>query len=60
MYTKTQSDKINNKLILSPQKFLKNQNVSKIKYAQKKLLRMFLKKKIPYRSFEIKKEMKKL
>ena len=31
-----QSDKINNKLILSPQKFLKNQHVSKIKYAQKK------------------------
>ena len=31
-----QSDKINNKLILSPQKFLKNQYVSKIKYAQKK------------------------
>ena len=51
-----QSDKINNKLILSPQKFLKNSNVSKIKYAQKKASEnVFEKKKIPYRSFEIKK-----
>ena len=51
-----QSDKINNKLILSPQKFLKNQYVSKIKYAQKKASEnVFEKKKIPYRSFEIKK-----
>ena len=51
-----QSDKINNKLILSPQKFLKNNNVSKIKYAQKKASEnVFEKKKIPYRSFEIKK-----
>ena len=51
-----QSDKINNKLILSPQKFLKNQHVSKIKYAQKKASEnVFEKKKIPYRSFEIKK-----
>ena len=51
-----QSDKINNKLILSPQKFLKNNTVSKIKYAQKKASEnVFEKKKIPYRSFEIKK-----
>ena len=51
-----QSDKINNKLILSPQKFLKNKQVSKIKYAQKKASEnVFGKKKIPYRSFEIKK-----
>ena len=51
-----QSDKINNKLILSPQKFLKNKHVSKIKYAQKKASEnVFEKKKIPYRSFEIKK-----
>ena len=51
-----QSEKINNKLILSPQKFLKNKNVSKIKYAQKKASEnVFEKKKIPYRSFEIKK-----
>ena len=51
-----QSDKINNKLILSPQKFLKNKHVSKIKYAQKKASEnVFGKKKIPYRSFEIKK-----
>ena len=51
-----QSDKINNKLILSPQKFLKNKHVSKIKYAQKKASEnVFRKKKIPYRSFEIKK-----
>ena len=51
-----QSEKINNKLILSPQKFLKNKSVSKIKYAQKKASEnVFGKKKIPYRSFEIKK-----
>ena len=51
-----QSEKINNKLILSPQKFLKNKSVSKIKYAQKKASEnVFEKKKIPYRSFEIKK-----
>ena len=51
-----QSNKINNKLILPPQKFLKNNNVSKIKYAQKKASEnVFEKKKIPYRSFEIKK-----
>ena len=51
-----QSDKINNKLILSPQKFLKNKHVSKIKYAQKKASEnVFEKKKIPYRSFEVKK-----
>ena len=51
-----QSDKINNKLILSPQKFLKNKQVSKIKYAQKKASEnVFEKKKIPYRSFEVKK-----
>ena len=51
-----QSEKINNKLILSSQKFLMNKNVSKIKYAQKKASEnVFEKKKIPYRSFEIKK-----
>jgi len=51
-----QSEKINNKLILSPQKFLNNKYVSNIKYAQKKASEnVFKKKKIPYRSFEIKK-----
>ena len=36
--------------------FLKNKHVSKIKYAQKKASEnVFEKKKIPYRSFEIKK-----
>ena len=40
-----QSDKINNKLILSPQKFLKNKHVSKIKYAQKKASENVFKKK---------------
>ena len=51
-----QSDKINNKLILSTQKFLKNKHVSKIKYAQKRASEnIFEKKKIPFRSFEIKK-----
>ena len=51
-----QSEKINNKLILSSQKFLNNKYVSNIKYAQKKASEnVFKKKKIPYRSFEIKK-----
>ena len=50
------SKKINNKNILSSQKFLKNKSLSKILYSQKKATEnVFSKKKIPFRSFEIKK-----
>ena len=50
------SEKINNSNILSSQKFLKSKNVSDIMYAQKIATeKVFLKKKIPFRSFEIKK-----
>ena len=50
------SEKINNSNILSSQKFLKGKNVSDIMYAQKIATeKVFLKKKIPFRSFEIKK-----
>ena len=50
------SKKLNNKTILSSQKFLKNKSLSKILYSQKKATEnVFFKKKIPFRSFEIKK-----
>ncbi len=50
------AEKINNSNILSSQKFLKGKNVSDIMYAQKIATeKVFLKKKIPFRSFEIKK-----
>ena len=50
------SKKINNTKLLDSQKFLKNKNLSNILYAQKKATQnVFNKKKIPYRSFEIKK-----
>ena len=50
------SEKINNKLILPSQNFLRNKNLSKVLFAQKKATEnVFNKKKIPYRSFEIKK-----
>ena len=50
------SEKINNSNILSSQNFLKGKNVSDIMYAQKIATeKVFLKKKIPFRSFEIKK-----
>ena len=50
------SQKINNNKILSSQKFLKNKNISDIIYAQKLATEtVFNKKKIPFRSFEIKK-----
>ena len=50
------SQKINNNKILSSQKFLKNKNISSIIYAQKLATEtVFNKKKIPFRSFEIKK-----
>ena len=48
------SDKINNKKILSSQKYLKNKKLSDIIYAQKKATEIvFRKKNIPFRSFEI-------
>ena len=45
---------IKNKTILSSYKYLKNKNIGKIIEAQKLATeKVFLKKKIPYRSFEI-------
>ncbi len=50
------STKIINKDILSPYNFIKNKSVSNIAFAQKKATEnIFKKKKIPFRSFEIKK-----
>ena len=50
------SYKINNNLVLNSQKFLKNKNFSQIVYSQKKATEnVFRRKKIPFRSFEIKK-----
>ena len=50
------STKIINKDILSPYNFIKNKSISNITYAQKKATEnIFKKKKIPFRSFEIKK-----
>ena len=52
----SKSEKINNNLILSSQKYLKNKDLSKIIFAQKKATEnVFIKKNIPFRSFEIKK-----
>ncbi len=49
------SDKISNTNLLSIQKFLQNKDLSHILYAQKKgTENVFNKKKIPFRSFEIK------
>ena len=49
------SERINSSKILSSQKFLKNKNLSNIMYAQKIATeKIFQKKKIPFRSFEIK------
>ncbi len=46
--------KINNKEILSKQSYLKNKNVDKILYSQKKATEnVFIKKNLPFRSFEI-------
>ena len=52
----SKSEKINNNLIMSSQKYLKNKDLSKIILAQKKATEnVFIKKNIPFRSFEIKK-----
>ena len=50
------SKKLNNKIILPTHKFLKNKTISQIIYSQKKASEnIFLKKNIPFRSFEVKK-----
>ncbi len=50
------SKKINNKMIFPSHKFIKNKKVSDIIYAQKKATeKVFSKKNIPFRSFEISK-----
>ena len=50
------SKKLNNKIILPSHKFLKNKSISKIIYSQKKASEnIFLKKNVPFRSFEVKK-----
>jgi glucose-6-phosphate isomerase len=52
----TKSKKINNNYILSSKSYLKNKSLSNIIFAQKKATeKVFKKKKIPFRSFEIKK-----
>ena len=49
------SHKVNNKLILPTHNYLKNKNLSKITLAQKQATEnVFRKKRIPFRSFEIK------
>ena len=50
-----ESEKINNFKLLSQYNYLKNKNLNNIIYAQKKATeKIFSKKKIPFRSFEIK------
>ena len=50
------SEKINNDYILSSQRYLRNKNISQIRFAQKKATEnVFRKMNIPFRSFEIKK-----
>ena len=53
--TEKNSIKLKNKDILSTHNYLKNKNINQIIYAQKKATEnIFLKKNIPFRSFEIK------
>ena len=50
------SDKINNKFLYKTHNYLRNKSFSKIIYAQKRATeKVFYKKKIPFRSFKIKK-----
>ena len=50
------SKKLNNKIILPSHKYLRNKTISKIIYSQKRASEnIFLKKNIPFRSFEVKK-----
>ena len=54
------SEKLKSKLILPTQSFLKNKRISDVIYAQKKATeKVFNHKKIPFRSFEIKKRSEK-
>ena len=49
------SEKVKNENILPSKKFLKDKNISEIIYSQKRATEnVFIKKKIPFRSFEIK------
>ena len=49
------SDLINNKFLQKTHNYLKNKSISKILYAQKSATeKVFLKKKLPFRSFEVK------
>ena len=51
---KKKSEKINNNKILPIQNYLKNKNMNEIILSQKQATeKVFLKKKIPFRSFEI-------
>ena len=51
----TKSDKINNKFLQKTHNYLRNKSFSKIIYAQKSATeKVFYKKKIPFRSFEVK------
>tara|TARA_B100000965_G_scaffold283327_1_gene241217 strand:- start:1123 stop:2283 length:1161 start_codon:yes stop_codon:yes gene_type:complete len=53
----TKSDKINNKWIQKTHSYLKNKSFSKIIYAQKNATeKVFYKKKLPFRSFELRKK----
>ena len=49
------SDKISSKLVLSQKSYLKNSKLSKIVSAQEVLQKIFFIKKIPFRSFHVKK-----
>jgi len=52
----TKSDKINNKFLQKTHNYLRNKSFSKIIYAQKSATeKVFYKKKLPFRSFEVKK-----
>ncbi len=51
----TKSDKINNKFLQKTHSYLRNKSFSKIIYAQKNATeKVFYKKKLPFRSFEVK------
>ena len=49
-------NRLNNSLILNEKKFLKNKSIQEIKLSQRKATeKVFIKKLLPFRSFEIKK-----
>ena len=50
------TDKINNSLVIDSKKFLKNKSLQQIRFAQKQATEnVFLRKKLPFRSFEVNK-----